>query len=71
VTSSRDPSPSGHHHPAQEASPDLLSAEDCQGLIYQSDHRAAGRIEAISDEIFAEFENAVETYAGEDEVGRA
>lgn len=49
----------------------LLSIEDYQRLIKQSDHRAAGRVETMSDEIFAEFENAVEIYAGEDEVGRS
>lgn len=49
----------------------LLNIEDYQRLTKQSDRRISGTIETISDELFAEFENAVETYAGEDEAGRS
>lgn len=49
----------------------LLNIEDYQRLTKQSDRRTAGTIETMPDELFAEFENAVETYAGEDEAGRS
>ena len=49
----------------------LLNIEDYQRLMKQSDRRTAGTIETISDELFAEFENAVETYAAEDEPSRS
>ncbi|TAX26565.1 type II toxin-antitoxin system prevent-host-death family antitoxin [Rhizobium leguminosarum] len=49
----------------------LLNIEDYQRLMRQSDRRAAGTIETMPDELFAEFENAVEAYAGEDETGRS
>ncbi|MBB3407176.1 prevent-host-death family protein [Rhizobium sp. BK316] len=45
----------------------LLNIEDYERLMKQSDRRATGTIETMSDELFAEFQNAVETYAGEDE----
>ncbi|MEZ2127877.1 MULTISPECIES: type II toxin-antitoxin system prevent-host-death family antitoxin [unclassified Sinorhizobium] len=48
----------------------LLNIEDYQRLMKQSDRRSTGTIETMSDELFAQFENAVETYAGEDEVGQ-
>ncbi|MBB4482617.1 type II toxin-antitoxin system prevent-host-death family antitoxin [Rhizobium sp. 9T] len=48
----------------------LLNIEDYERLMKQSDRRSAGTIGTMSDELFAEFENAVETYAGEDEAGR-
>ncbi|PDT06039.1 type II toxin-antitoxin system prevent-host-death family antitoxin [Rhizobium sp. M1] len=49
----------------------LLNIEDYERLMKQSDRRSAGTIGTMSDELFAEFENAVETYAGEDEAGRS
>ncbi|MBY5460438.1 type II toxin-antitoxin system prevent-host-death family antitoxin [Rhizobium beringeri] len=49
----------------------LLNIEDYQRLMKQSDRRTIGTIETMSDELFAEFENAVEAYAGEDEAGRS
>ncbi|MCG5481380.1 type II toxin-antitoxin system prevent-host-death family antitoxin [Sinorhizobium alkalisoli] len=49
----------------------LLNIEDYQRLMKQSDRRAVGTIETMPDELFSEFENAVETYANEDEVGRS
>lgn len=49
----------------------LLNIEDYQRLTKQSDRRTAGTIETMPDELFAEFGNAVETYAGEDEAGRS
>jgi hypothetical protein len=45
----------------------LLNIEDYQRLMKQSDQRAVGTIETMPDELFSEFRNAVETYAGEDE----
>ncbi|RUM19353.1 type II toxin-antitoxin system prevent-host-death family antitoxin [Rhizobium vallis] len=48
----------------------LLNIEDYQRLMKQSDRRTVGTIETMSDEFFAEFENAVEVYADEDETGR-
>ncbi|MDF0696525.1 type II toxin-antitoxin system prevent-host-death family antitoxin [Rhizobium sp. MC63] len=48
----------------------LLNIEDYERLMKQSDRRSTGTIETMSDELFVEFENAVETYAGEDEAGR-
>ena len=48
----------------------LLNIEDYERLMKQSDRRSVGTIGTMPDELFAEFENAVETYAGEDEAGR-
>ena len=48
----------------------LLNIEDYERLIRQSDARSAGTIETMSDRLFKEFENAVESYANEDEAGR-
>jgi prevent-host-death family protein len=48
----------------------LLNIEDYQRLIRQSDTRSAGTIETMPDSLLAEFENAVESYAQEDETGR-
>ncbi|MBB4574835.1 type II toxin-antitoxin system prevent-host-death family antitoxin [Rhizobium lentis] len=48
----------------------LLNIEDYERLMKQSDRRSTGTIETMSDELFVEFENAVETDAGEDEAGR-
>ncbi|EJC84154.1 prevent-host-death family protein [Rhizobium leguminosarum bv. trifolii WSM2297] len=45
----------------------LLNVEDYQRLIRQSDHRSTGTVERMSDELFAQFENAVEAYAVEEE----
>ncbi|ACE93894.1 MULTISPECIES: type II toxin-antitoxin system prevent-host-death family antitoxin [Rhizobium] len=49
----------------------LLNIEDYQQLIRQADRRTVGTIETMPDELFAELENAVDAYAGEDEVGRS
>ncbi|MBB4192991.1 prevent-host-death family protein [Rhizobium aethiopicum] len=49
----------------------LLNIEDYERLMKQSDRRTVATIEAMPDELFAEFENAVETYAAEDEAGRS
>ncbi|MBY3205213.1 type II toxin-antitoxin system prevent-host-death family antitoxin [Rhizobium laguerreae] len=49
----------------------LLNIEDYRRLMKQSDRRSAGTIETMSDELFAEFENAVAAYASEDEAGRS
>lgn len=48
----------------------LLNIEDYERLMRQSDSRSAGTIETMSDGLFAEFENAVEAYAQEDEAGK-
>ncbi|WP_183706097.1 type II toxin-antitoxin system prevent-host-death family antitoxin [Rhizobium sp. BK049] len=48
----------------------LLNIEDYQRLIRQLDRRTVGTIETMSDELFAEFESAVEAFADEDEAGR-
>ncbi|GAA3101062.1 type II toxin-antitoxin system prevent-host-death family antitoxin [Rhizobium viscosum] len=48
----------------------LLSIEDYQRLMKQSDPRTAGTIETMSDSLLAEFEAAVDAYAGEDEPRR-
>ena len=49
----------------------LLNIEDYQRLMKQSDRRTVGIIETMPEELFAEFENAVEAYAGEDDAGRS
>ncbi|MBY5450296.1 type II toxin-antitoxin system prevent-host-death family antitoxin [Rhizobium leguminosarum] len=49
----------------------LLNIEDYQRLMKQSDRRTVGIIETMPDELFAEFENAVEACAGKDEAGRS
>ncbi|KPH05349.1 type II toxin-antitoxin system prevent-host-death family antitoxin (plasmid) [Rhizobium acidisoli] len=49
----------------------LLNIEDYQQLIRQADRRTVGTIETMPDELFAELENTVDAYAGEDEVGRS
>jgi prevent-host-death family protein len=49
----------------------LLNIEDYQRLMKQSNQRTVGIIETMPDELFAEFENAVEAYASEDEAGRS
>lgn len=48
----------------------LLNIEDYNRLIKQSDARMAGTIETMPDSLFAEFKNAVDAYAQEDEAGR-
>ncbi len=48
----------------------LLNIEDYERLMRQSDARAAGTIETMPDSLFAEFQDAVEAYAQEDEKGR-
>jgi len=49
----------------------LLNIEDYERLMRQSDARSAGTLETMPDSLFAEFEDAVETYAQEDETGRS
>lgn len=44
----------------------LLNVEDYERLIRQSDVRLVGTIETMSDELFDEFEQAVEIYANKD-----
>lgn len=48
----------------------LLNIDDYERLIRQSDARAVGTIETMPDSLFAEFQEAVESYAQEDEKGR-
>ncbi|ANK95523.1 MULTISPECIES: type II toxin-antitoxin system prevent-host-death family antitoxin [Rhizobium] len=49
----------------------LLNIEDYERLMRQSDQRTVGTIETMSNELFAEFENAVQAFADEDEAGRS
>ena len=44
-----------------------LNIEDYQRLLTRSARRTAGTIETMSDELFSEFGNAVETYADDRE----
>ena len=48
----------------------LLNIEDYERLMRQSDPRSAGTIETMPDGLLAEFENAVDAYAREDEAGK-
>jgi len=48
----------------------LLNIEDYERLMRQSDTRITGTIETMPDSVFAEFEDAVESYAQEDDTGR-
>jgi len=48
----------------------LLNIEDYERLMRQSDARSGGTIETMPDSLLAEFENAVDAYAQEDEVGK-
>lgn len=48
----------------------LLNIEDYERLIRQSDARAVGTLETMSDGLFTEFEAAVDDYAAEDDGGR-
>lgn len=48
----------------------LLNIEDYDRLMKQSDARMAATIETMPDSLFAEFEEAVEAYAQQDEAGR-
>ncbi|NTJ45306.1 type II toxin-antitoxin system prevent-host-death family antitoxin [Agrobacterium larrymoorei] len=45
----------------------LLNIEDYERLMRQSDLRAAGTLETMPDDLFTEFEAAVDAYAGSDE----
>lgn len=49
----------------------LLNIEDYERLMRQSDARSAGTLETMPDSLFSDFEDAVETYAQEDEKGRS
>lgn len=48
----------------------LLNIEDYERLMRQSDPCSAGTIETMPDGLLAEFENAVDAYAREDEAGK-
>ncbi|MBG0511154.1 type II toxin-antitoxin system prevent-host-death family antitoxin [Agrobacterium sp. MOPV5] len=48
----------------------LLSIDDYERLMRQSDARAVGTIETMPDSLFDEFQGAVESYVQEDEKGR-
>ena len=48
----------------------LLNIEDYERLMRQSDMRAAGTLETMSDELLDEFEGAVDAYAENDETNR-
>ncbi len=48
----------------------LLNIEDYERLMRQSDLRAVGTIENMSDALLDEFEAAVETYAETEEMVR-
>lgn len=48
----------------------MLNIEDYERLMRQSDARAAGTIEAMSDSLLDEVEAAVDTYADSDETNR-
>ena len=45
----------------------LLNIDDYERLLKQSDARAVGTIDTMPESLFAEFEAAVEAYAGNDE----
>ena len=49
----------------------LLNIDDYERLVRQSDARAVGTIEMMPDSLFDEFQEAVESYAQEDEKGRS
>jgi prevent-host-death family protein len=49
----------------------LLNIEDYQRLTRQSDPRSVGTIETIPDNLFAEIEAAIHSYAEDDETGRS
>ncbi|WP_313291563.1 type II toxin-antitoxin system prevent-host-death family antitoxin [Rhizobium rhizoryzae] len=48
----------------------LLNIDDYERLMRQSDRRSVGRLETMPDELFAEFEEAVDVYAQSDETSR-
>ena len=48
----------------------LLNIEDYERLMRQSDMRAVGTLETMSDALLAEFEGAVDAYADSDETSR-
>ena len=48
----------------------LLNIDDYERLMRQSDRRSVGRLETMPDELFAEFEEAVDAYAQSDETIR-
>lgn len=48
----------------------LLNIEDYDRLMRQSDARSAMTLETMPDELFGEFETAVDAYAESDEAGR-
>jgi prevent-host-death family protein len=45
----------------------LLNIDDYERLLKQSDARAVGTIDTMPESLFAEFEAAVDAYAGNDE----
>jgi prevent-host-death family protein len=48
----------------------LLNIEDYERLMKHHDNRIAGRMDAMPDELLAEFETAVDAYADGDESKR-
>lgn len=48
----------------------LLNIDDYERLMRQSDRRYGGRLETMPDELFAEFEEAIDAYAQSDETSR-
>jgi len=49
----------------------LLNIADYQRLTRQSDPRTFGTIETMSDDLFAEVEAAIQSYAEDDETSRS
>lgn len=48
----------------------LLNIDDYERLQRQSDARAVGTLDTMSDALLAEFETAVDAYRDNDEAGR-
>lgn len=48
----------------------LLNIDDYERLMRQSDRRSVGTLQTMPDELFAEFEEAVDAYAQSDETSR-
>jgi prevent-host-death family protein len=49
----------------------LLNIEDYQRLTRQLDPRAVGTVDTIADDLFAEVEAAIQSYAEDDETSRS
>ncbi|MCZ8159065.1 MAG: type II toxin-antitoxin system prevent-host-death family antitoxin [Rhizobiaceae bacterium] len=48
----------------------LLNIDDYERLMRQSDRRSVATLQTMPDELFAEFEDAVDAYAQSDETSR-